>query len=116
VAPCIDTPDVPNCAEYLDEVQDILAYRAFLGSAWASPSASAVLVGFHNLVTASIVANPKTEKYLKPDRQRLFCVQEVLRDIPSQFGPDTGTQPLPPSTFDGVPGLAPKHRLLACPA
>lgn len=115
MAPCIDTPDAPNCADFAEEVKDVLAYQSFVTGVWAEPPASAVLVAFHNLVTASIVGSPRTKKYLAPQRRRLYCLSDVWTSLPAQFTSDVAVPAKPPAVA-GVPGLATQHQLLQCPA
>lgn len=115
LAPCIDSPEAPDCVEFADEIKDIQAYHNLLSTSWGSPSASAVMVGFHNLVTASITGNPRTQKYLAPDRRRLYCVADVLQALPADYVSDVNVPAAPPA-YPGVPGLAAQHRLLSCPA
>lgn len=97
-----------------EEVQDIRAYRKFVADSWAAPSASAVLVGFHNLVTASIVDSEKTRKFLSPERRSFYCSRQVVDALPRAFFADLSASPALPPPADGVPGLAPYHREVAC--
>lgn len=74
-----------------------------------------MLVVFHNLVTASIVQNPKTRRYLPPGRRRLYCLQEVQSALPAAYISDVGAPPVPTITA-ALPGLALQHPLLSCNA
>lgn len=116
MAPCLGKPEKPACAKFKNEVHDVLAYRAFVEQTWALPSASSVLVAFHNLVTSSIIGNPETQRFLAADRQRLYCAQDVISAVPVQYHSDLQmAMPLPQAAM-GVPGLAAEHMLLNCPA
>jgi len=64
-----------GCFEYVDEVHDIMAYRRFLNSTWETPSASAILVAFHDIVTQSVSENWQT------GRKNRYCLEEVVDEL-----------------------------------
>jgi len=64
-----------GCSEYVDEVHDIMAYRRFLDFSWESPSASAIFVAFHDIVTQSVSEN------WQKGRQNKYCLEEVVDEL-----------------------------------
>lgn len=97
-----------KCAGVDAEVGAILAYRRFVNTTWRSPSASAVLVAFHNLVTDSV-----SNKFQKNERNRQYCLKDIISALPQAFSDLVeGTNPMPPITsFTGVRGLGADKKL-----
>lgn len=109
--PCLNGPkDDPLCQD--DEILDIRAYHEYLSMTWPKPSASAALVVFHNLVTASV-----TEQYMANSRRHYFCAQQVLASYPKAITHDLSVTEglLKPTASKRLPGLSPRSRLVDCP-
>jgi len=121
LGPCLESwpkeayKEVSPCYESRYEITDVFAYRKFAASSWQSGSASAVLVAFHNLVTASI-----SKQFLDGDRRRYYCIKQVnlalqknvaLKMNDTSFG--RSDYPISP-VVEGVAGLGSYHRLVDC--
>jgi len=90
------------------EVKDILAYRQFVNTSWRSPSASAVMVAFHNLVTESV-----SFEFQKKGRHIQYCLKDIISALPQAFtnlveGTNTTPQAI---SFKGVRGLGSDKKL-----
>mmetsp|Transcript_127944 Transcript_127944/g.356075 ORF Transcript_127944/g.356075 Transcript_127944/m.356075 type:complete len:119 (+) Transcript_127944:181-537(+) len=98
-----------SCSSFAEEIRDIFAFRHFLQATWEQPSASATLVAFHNLVTATVHPDYRT-----PECNHAYCANQVVTELHQVSGVDliqNLSQLLPATVFGSVaefvPGLGP---------
>jgi len=87
----------------------VQAYRAFVQANWGNPPATAVMVAFHNLVTASVT---KPAEYCRGGVQHYVCMQQATQAMTPDFVTDV--QAPAARVEPGLPGLATNHRLVMC--
>lgn len=118
--PCLADRTGAGCAELHDEISDVDSFRSllrfFLNSeinddgSGSTLSASALLVGLHNIVTSAV----------SPDfgglaRHKFYCANEVLDKLSQSLVPEAKqvVVALPQNLKDKVPGFG-AHRLWNC--
>jgi len=112
--PCLLNPNGAGCKDREEEIAQVFAFRKYISAVWARPSASAALVSFHNLVTASVV----NVTNLMGNRRHFYCVKNVLRELPRAYVSDVPTvtwAPTPDAAVKDIPGLAHESKFIDCP-
>mmetsp|Transcript_22090 Transcript_22090/g.56360 ORF Transcript_22090/g.56360 Transcript_22090/m.56360 type:complete len:120 (-) Transcript_22090:330-689(-) len=102
----------PKCSNYTEEISYVNEYQTYLAESWMAPSASGLLVLFHNLVSSSVT----NTKYLMGNSKHYYCVSDVMQAIPKMFVSDVPV-PAPPANVKptGLPGLSAQDPLVSCP-
>eukprot|EP00928_Gymnodinium_smaydae_P096358 TRINITY_DN8496_c0_g1_i1.p4 TRINITY_DN8496_c0_g1~~TRINITY_DN8496_c0_g1_i1.p4 ORF type:complete len:122 (+),score=21.13 TRINITY_DN8496_c0_g1_i1:1014-1379(+) len=115
-------PTSPVCERFREEVEDAdslleLLRRFESNASSAMPSASLLLVGFHNIVTSTVDL-----RFGNAKRHRYYCLEEVFHKLDHSLVPGAGVLSSWRSNASalessmrirGVPGLG-SHRLRDC--